>query len=523
MFGLEHERRATLSDMLQEAVACHRAANEFVWRHEGEEGTRRGQDRQAVAGSALDPALAQGIPFARTADPEFPPAPEGGLVLRSRLSLLLLLTACSSWQRMGKDSAPTPEESLTSLIDMPAVYRSMGRIAAGPPLPFVGTMVFAAGPGDSVKAILGLSIEKRALAFRKDGTSYLARYRVEMYLESPDAPPIRFARDQEVRVVEFSETMRNDESVLFQQLFHLKSGSYHVTVSVRDPVSARQTQADADFVAPDFSAASFSAPILAYQVTGRGTREQDLAVVLSPRGTVSYGGDTLLALVEGYNYATPTAVPFDIINDLDQVITQDTLRFTGARPIESHVIRIVPDSQPLGELRIRVGSGAETRQASVLVSFSGAWILTNYSEMLDLLRYFGHEDLLKQLKKAPASERARLWQEFYKKTDPVPVTPENEALEQYFGRMSIANQRFTDEEVPGWRTDRGMVFITLGEPEEIFNSSSSTQGRFFRWTYVPLRLEVVFEDVASVSRFRLTSDSRAAYDRVLARVRRGES
>jgi GWxTD domain-containing protein len=446
-------------------------------------------------------------------------------VLRFRHSLLLLLslTACSSWQRVGHDTTPTPEETLTSLFDMPAVYRGMGRLAAGSPLPFVGTMAVAAGPGDSVKAILGLSIENRALSFRKEGSGFLAQYRVEMYLESPDAPPIRFARDQDIRVAEFAETMRADESVLFQQLFHLKSGAYRVTVSVRDPLSGRQAQAEANFVAPDFQAASFSAPILAYQVTGRRSRDQDLAVVLSPRGTVSYGGDTLLALVEGYNFSTPTAIPFQIVDDLDSVITRDTLRFTGAREVESQVIRIVPDNQPLGELRIRVGKDSAVRQTSALVSFSGAWILTNYSDMVDLLRYFGHEDQIKQLKKAPADERPRLWQEFYKNTDPVPATPENEALEQYFGRMAIANQRFTDEEVPGWRTDRGMVFITLGDPEEIYNASSTPQGRIIRWTYTQLRLEVVFEDTANVSRFRLTSDSRSAYNRVLSRVRRAES
>lgn len=455
--------------------------------------------------------------------PRFPAGPEGGFVLRIRLTLLLLVTACGTWQRVGHGTTPSPEETLTSLFDMPAVYRTMGRLAAGPPLPFVGTMAFAAGPGDSVKAILGLSIENRALAFQKDGSSFLARYRVEMYLESPDAPPIRFARDQEVRVAEFVETMRNDESVLFQQLFHLKSGAYHVTVSVRDPVSGHQTQSDADFVAPDFSSASFSAPILAYQVTGRRTREQDLSLVLSPRGTVSYGGDTLLALVEGYNYAASTAVPFEIIDDLDSVITRDTLRFNGAHQVESQVVRIVPDNQPLGELRLVVGEGKDKKQTSALVSFSGAWILTNYTEMVDLLRFFGHEDLVRQLKKAPANERPRLWQEFYKATDPVPVTPENEALEQYFGRMSIANQRFTNEELPGWRTDRGMVFITLGEPDEIYNGSSTAEGRVIRWTYTQLRLETIFEDQASVDRFRLTSDSRSNYERVLARVRRGDS
>jgi len=406
---------------------------------------------------------------------------------------------------------------------MPAVYRGMGRLAAGAPLPFVGTVAFAAGPGDSVKAILGLSLENRALSFQKDGTSFLARYRVEMFLESPDAPPIRYARDEEVRVPEFNETLRADESVLFQQLYHLKAGSYHVTVTVRDLATGRQTQADADYVAPDFSTASFSAPILAYQVTGRRTREQDLAIVLSPRGTVNYGGDTLLALIEGYNYATPTDVPFALIDDREKVVTRDTLHFAGRHEVDPQVVRIIPDSQPLGELRLLVGDGAETRQTSALVSFSGAWILTNYNEMIDLLRWFGHEDLIKGLKKAPEKDRARLWVEFYRETDPVPATPENEALEQYFGRMAIANQRFNNEEIPGWRTDRGMVFITLGEPDEIYNRSSTPQGRIIRWTYTQLRLELLFEDQASVDRFRLTGESRSDYERVLARVRRGES
>jgi GWxTD domain-containing protein len=444
-------------------------------------------------------------------------------VLRRHLAVLLVLTACGSWQRVGGSQAASPEESLTSLFDMPTVYRRMGRLAAGPPLPFVGVVDFAAGPGDSVKAILGLSLENRALSFQKDSGVFVARYRVEMLLESATAPPIRYARDEQVRVSEFKETLRNDESVLFQQLFHLLPGTYHVTVMVRDPASARQTQADADFIAPEFGPGSFSAPILAYQVTGRRTRDQDLTLVLSPRGTVSYGGDTLLALVEGYGYTKPTPVPLEVIDQSDSVILRDTLVFNGLRPVESQVIRLVPDSQPLGELKLVVGEGADRKQTFALVSFSGAWILTNYSEMVDLLRYFGHEDLVQQLKKAPADQRAQLWQQFYKQTDPVPLTPENEALEVYFGRMALANQRFTNEDLPGWRTDRGMVFITLGEPDEIYNGNTTAEGRTIRWSYTQLRLELYFYDETGMGRFRMDSQSRDAYESVLLRVRRSES
>ena len=205
VLGLVDHGGAALTDVLDEAVAGHRAADEIVWRHEREEATRRRRGLQAGGAPALDPASAQGITFARPSRADILPVPEGGLVFRPRLTLLLLLSvaACSSWQRVGDSSTPSPEETLTSLFDMPAVYRTMGRLAAGPPLPFVGTVAFAAGPGDSVKAILGLSIENRALSFQKDGANFVAHYRVEMFLESSNAPPIRFARDEEVRVSRF--------------------------------------------------------------------------------------------------------------------------------------------------------------------------------------------------------------------------------------------------------------------------------------------------------------------------------
>src|SRR2546422_1605729 len=46
---------------------------------------------------------------------------------------------------------------------------------------------------------------------------------------------------------------------------------------------------------------------------------------------------------------------------------------------------------------------------------------------------------------------------------------ENEALEAYFRRIQIANQRFRESGDPGWLTDRGEVFITLGDPDDVFD------------------------------------------------------
>jgi hypothetical protein len=93
----------------------------------------------------------------------------------------------------------------------------------------------------------------------------------------------------------------------------------------------------------------------------------------------------------------------------------------------------------------------------------------------------------------------------------------------YFGRMALANQRFTNEDLPGWRTDRGMVFITLGEPDEIYNGNTTAEGRTIRWSYTQLRLELYFYDETGMGRFRMDSRSRDAYENVLLRVRRSDS
>ena len=446
----------------------------------------------------------------------------GGLMRRHVIAVLLggAALGCGSWKRVGSKDGPAPAEQLTQLVNVSAFYQRLGRLAAAEPLPFVGTVAFAAGPADSVIAVLGLSLENRALAFQREGNLFVARYRVSISFQREGARSVDLTREEIVRVATFQETLRAEESVLFQQILRLTSGTYKVIVAVRDAGSTAESRAQGDYVAPSFSSATTSAPILAYQATGRGALTDPLSVVLNSRGAVGYGADTLLAYVEGYNFPGPATVPFKVLDEQQNVVYTDSLRFRGGRPVESQVIRLAPDSISLGELKLVVGTGPAERSVSALVSFSQAWVITNFDEMLDLLRYFGHDARVSAMRKAPPAERSRLWREFYAETDPNKITPENEALNQYFGRISAANSRFTDEGVSGWRTDRGEVFIALGAPDETIETSPGTAGRVVRWTYLTHRLSLFFQDETGFGRLRLTPGSRAEFERTLNRVRR---
>ena len=171
-----------------------------------------------------------------------------------------------------------------------------------------------------------------------------------------------------------------------------------------------------------------------------------------------------------------------------------------------------------------VGEGTAERKVSALVSFTQAWVVTNFDEMLDLLRYFGHDDEVNAMRKAPESERARLWREFYAETDPNNITPENEALNQYFGRIAQANQRFTDEGVArlAHRPRRG-----VHQPGPARRESSRT-ARARRPTgssagrYLNYRLELFFRDETGFGRLRLLPEQPGGIRADLGRRRQDE-
>jgi len=78
--------------------------------------------------------------------------------------------------------------------------------------------------------------------------------------------------------------------------------------------------------------------------------------------------------------------------------------------------------------------------------------------------------------KTPA-EKEKFIEEFWKRRDPDPRTPENEYKEEFYRRIAYADDHFSAGK-KGSLTDRGMVYIKFGPPDEIISHPSG--GRYFR-------------------------------------------
>ena len=73
------------------------------------------------------------------------------------------------------------------------------------------------------------------------------------------------------------------------------------------------------------------------------------------------------------------------------------------------------------------------------------------------------------------AERDAFIENFWLRRDPTPDTEENEFKEEHYRRIAYANEHFAAG-VPGWRTDRGRIYVIYGKPDEI---ESHPSGGFY--------------------------------------------
>lgn len=91
------------------------------------------------------------------------------------------------------------------------------------------------------------------------------------------------------------------------------------------------------------------------------------------------------------------------------------------------------------------------------------------------------EEKYRALKALP--ERKAFIESFWQALDPTPETPFNEKRAEFWKRVNLANAQFQDSVKPGWKTDRGRIYILLGPPNELRRVGYSDL-----WTYRSLPL-----------------------------------
>jgi len=74
-------------------------------------------------------------------------------------------------------------------------------------------------------------------------------------------------------------------------------------------------------------------------------------------------------------------------------------------------------------------------------------------------------------------EREQFIEQFWERRNPNPGSPENEFKEEYYRRIAYANEHYASG-IPGWKADRGRIYIMYGPADEI--ESHPSGGTYLR-------------------------------------------
>lgn len=109
-------------------------------------------------------------------------------------------------------------------------------------------------------------------------------------------------------------------------------------------------------------------------------------------------------------------------------------------------------------------------------------------------------------------EREHFIEQFWLRRDPTPGTVENEFKEEHYRRIGYANEHFAGG-IPGWKTDRGRIYITYGPPDEKESHPSGDRGGppYEEWRYRMIQgigkdVIVRFVDEKRDGTYRMQSD-----------------
>jgi GWxTD domain-containing protein len=292
-----------------------------------------------------------------------------------------------------------------------------------------------------------------------------------------------------------------------KRTFDVPPGRYQVRVGVRDLDSEQSSLARDNLEVPDYS----KVPV--------GFSDLELGVVDSTGGfesvpTRAFGVNVShlaarASLFDRRPGGWPRSYAFDfhVRDERGEDVATGVQHVTVERSADPVLIRPSASELFLGtyvfEVSLSEGKSRWRVERSFEVEESGPPRGKEFERLLEPLTYIASPGEVERLRGLSADEQAAGWLDFWRRRDPTPDTPRNEALIEFFRRLRYAEQHFQGFG-PGWRSDMGRIYIKFGPPDQIESRPGTAQISAVEiWYYNQPYRRLVFVDREGFGRYAL--------------------
>ncbi len=383
-----------------------------------------------------------------------------------------------------------------------------------------------------VRLDLFLRVPLNQLSFIRQGRGFQARYEVgvELYALNGRGQPqgLLESRLQErtLTVSSYEQTQQEAAYDYLQLMLFPSPGRYAVQVRLEDRHTGQQQLRQLEVTVPDLASLAFAASDLL--VLDRFDEAQQ---VLYPNvvGEIGHDQEEFLVFFELYTrWPRRVQLRYELVRPRPPV--RPTVRgLLGRQPpsepevgfqnIETRLLSPIRNQFvvriPLRDLRpdrylirliVRDETGQELlrREKPLRIRWTGlAAFIADLDQAIAQV-YIAKPAEIRFIQEAPTqTERLDRFRAFWKKRDPTPGTERNELMEEYYQRVWYANRQFSGPQ-PGWKTDRGMVYILFGQPDAIDHHPFEYNAKPYQiWYYYSLNRRFIFVDQSGFGDYRL--------------------
>ena len=362
-----------------------------------------------------------------------------------------------------------------------------------------------------------IQVPYNAVQFIKTGQGFEASYSITVSVYDEEKKNLITEKiwNEKIVAISFELTSSPENFNLGHRSFELTPGLYVIETSLIDNDSRNQYDSENIYVVKSFEKLPSLSDIML--VAKKTIVDGNTKLIPNVSRNILTDRDDLSTFFEVYADTTRSLTVDYLILDENEIeikkITKEIDVNKGSNQVFDSIDSL---SLNLGSyfLKVTLRDSSGKNFDYSLKSFISRWYgvpnsITNLDKAVDEMIYIANPEDVTYINAAEDRlEKAKRFVAFWSKYDSNPADQYNPVFNLYYSRVALANANFTTYSLEGWRSDRGMVFIILGAPDNIERHPFEYYAKPYEtWQYYNLNRSFIFIDNTGFGDYRLSPDT----------------
>ncbi|MFC1563269.1 GWxTD domain-containing protein, partial [candidate division KSB1 bacterium] len=318
---------------------------------------------------------------------------------------------------------------------------------------------------------------------------------------------------EEIIVSKFEETNSFEETFLKDFNFEISPGEYDVRLIITDKDLQKSISKIREIDLKDFwkEKVEISDVLLYVNDDSNSGKNRD---ILIPEPNIDIDYNSVL-VINYYIFKSNPENNVSLNSKIAHRFYQDSIIYEESDEIYDkgylvkRRIELTPDLIPTGSYIFKINAAIGETKIEKELNFSPLWENYPISEVdieliIEQMKYIFSDEEYEKTTTMNRDEMSKFFNGFWSEIDIDTTTGGNEVMEEYFRRVSYANQNFTDPDDDGWESDRGKIWILYGVPDKILDRHNIIPP-YETWEYDNINRRYIFWDEFSTGIFKLKS------------------